>query len=117
MGFNTFRLLHSLLTEQLDTTTQILIGNKSDLQDSEREVTRARGAALALTYGIPFMETSAVADSNVKQAFETIALDVVARLEAEKAALKPSTAGHVEDPSIRVGSQFKGKAKKKSGCF
>jgi len=47
----------------------VLIGNKSDLDASERQVTQAEGDAQAEELGIPFVETSALSGSNVEAAF------------------------------------------------
>ncbi len=63
---------------------QILIGNKSDLKPSEREVSQANGAALAKEFGIPFIETSAIKDLNVQSAFEKVSLDVVAAFPRDR---------------------------------
>jgi len=71
---------------------------------------------MAKEFGIPFLETSAVADRNVKQAFERVSLDVVARLEAERSAARTDAAPAGGDPGIRIGSNFRVAEKKKSGC-
>jgi hypothetical protein len=51
----------------LPTTSQILVGNKSDMADERRAVPYARGKALADEYGIAFFETSAKDNSNVEE--------------------------------------------------
>ena len=40
-----------------ENVNKILIGNKCDVDEAEREVTNAEGAALAAEYGISFFET------------------------------------------------------------
>eukprot|EP00761_Pharyngomonas_kirbyi_P001761 gb/GECH01001765.1/.p1 GENE.gb/GECH01001765.1/~~gb/GECH01001765.1/.p1 ORF type:complete len:195 (+),score=49.69 gb/GECH01001765.1/:1-585(+) len=46
----------------------VIVGNKSDLQES-RQISWERGQETAQTYQAPFMETSALNDSNVEEAF------------------------------------------------
>lgn len=53
----------------------ILVGNKSDLKDA-REVTTGEGKALAEAHGLFFIETSALASSNVAAAFETVVREI-----------------------------------------
>lgn len=53
----------------------ILVGNKSDLNDA-REVTTSEGKALAESQGLFFIETSALASSNVAAAFETVVREI-----------------------------------------
>lgn len=45
------------------------------------QVSRERGEALAIEYGIKFMETSAKASINVEEAFYTLARDIKAKTE------------------------------------
>ena len=51
---------------------KILIGNKSDLEES-REVTKEEGQAFAKANNMQFMETSAKMNTNVSEAFEALA--------------------------------------------
>lgn len=46
----------------------LLVGNKCDL-DSERQVKKERAWELAQEYGLAFIETSALEDHNVFEAF------------------------------------------------
>jgi len=62
------------------SVNKILVGNKSDM--SERVITTERGAALAKDFGVKFFETSAKLNTNVSDAFVTIARDVVHRVLA-----------------------------------
>jgi len=53
-------------------TPMVLLGNKVDLEE-DREVTKAEGAQLAKSWGVPFFETSAKARINVEEAiFELV---------------------------------------------
>ncbi len=47
----------------------ILVGNKCDLNDQERQVSYQEGLALAEKLKIPFMETSALNGTNVESSF------------------------------------------------
>lgn len=57
-------------TEQfaLEGVNMLLVGNKCDMLD-KRAVDKERGQALADEYGIRFMETSAMSNINVDEAF------------------------------------------------
>ncbi|OQS03284.1 Rab8 family GTPase [Thraustotheca clavata] len=59
---------------------KILIGNKCDVDPSERVVTKQQGEELAAEYGVQFFETSAKSNLNVEEAFRSIAVDVQKRL-------------------------------------
>ncbi|KDO26207.1 hypothetical protein SPRG_08569 [Saprolegnia parasitica CBS 223.65] len=59
---------------------KILIGNKCDVDPSERVVTTQQGEELAAEYGVQFFETSAKSNLNVEEAFRSIAVDVQKRL-------------------------------------
>ena len=62
---------------------KILIGNKCDVDDSARAVSKSEGDALAREYGMNFFECSAKKDIGVSDAFSNIASQVVARLSKE----------------------------------
>ena len=49
--------------------TIMLVGNKNDKEEAEREVTEVDGRAFAKNNKVMFMETSAKTDSNVSGAF------------------------------------------------
>jgi small GTP-binding protein len=59
--------------EHLET---ILIGNKCDLQESDREVTTVEGELLAKELKIPFVETSALSGYNVEAAFVSMTSNI-----------------------------------------
>jgi Ras-related protein Rab-8A len=85
---------------------KILIGNKCDMND-QRVVSAAEGQALAKEYNIHFFETSAKQDTNVEQAFLTIATDVKNRMIVDGAGGAPATGGH----KIVAGNQQEAKGK------
>ena len=61
------------------SVTKILVGNKCDASDDEREVTYAEGEQLAKEFKIPFMETSAKNNVNVEAGFVELARQFRAR--------------------------------------
>ena len=52
---------------------QILVGNKCDCDEDDREVSYEEGKKLADSFGIPFFETSAKKNTNVSDCFKAIA--------------------------------------------
>ncbi|XP_019849033.1 PREDICTED: ras-related protein Rab-10-like [Amphimedon queenslandica] len=54
---------------------RLLVGNKVDLE-SQRVVPKEKGEQLAKERSISFLETSAVTDTNIDKAFETIIRDL-----------------------------------------
>ncbi|CAM9373271.1 unnamed protein product, partial [Sphacelaria rigidula] len=65
-------------------TVMLLVGNKSDVPISDRQVGIQTGQDAATEFGIPFMEVSAKSGVNVKDAFMSVARSAVAdRLSRE----------------------------------
>lgn len=56
-------------TNAAEDVNRILVGNKADMDESKRQVSFARGQALADEYGLKFFETSAKSGLNVEAAF------------------------------------------------
>ena len=48
---------------------KIIVGNKVDCNQSDRQVTTAEGEQLAKKYGVPFIETSALDNLNIAETF------------------------------------------------
>ncbi|KAH0448646.1 hypothetical protein IEQ34_022446 [Dendrobium chrysotoxum] len=69
------RWLNELHTYSDMNVVTILVGNKTDLKDA-REVSTEDGKALAEAHGLFFMETSALDNSNVTAAFQTIVKEI-----------------------------------------
>jgi len=66
----------------------ILVGNKSDLGPSKREVESDEGEAKALSWDCPFLETSAKEGDNVDKAFEELTKLCLTYREKEKSVGK-----------------------------
>lgn len=81
---------------------KVLVANKCDLQD-ERTVSKDRGESLAESLGISYVEVSALSNSNVEEAFMTLAKDILERVlrfgTDESAAL-----GNEKEPLEEKGS-------------
>lgn len=60
----------------------ILVGNKIDLPDHERQVTTQEGELYARELNIPFLETSALSGSNVESVFVTMTRDIKKLVDA-----------------------------------
>lgn len=54
----------------------ILVGNKNDISDAERQVSYSEGEELGRSLGIPFIETSALNGNNVEGAFVCMTLGI-----------------------------------------
>lgn len=92
-----------------ENVNRVLIGNKSDVDDTDRKVTYNQGKQLANEYGIKFFETSAKLNSNVDDAFMSIASDIVDRLKEN-----PDHYGSTGQGAIFVNEASQ--KKEKSGC-
>mmetsp|Transcript_37237 Transcript_37237/g.75992 ORF Transcript_37237/g.75992 Transcript_37237/m.75992 type:complete len:205 (-) Transcript_37237:185-799(-) len=89
-----------------ENVNKLLIANKCDYPEADREVTRAQGEELAKKYGMKFIETSAKTGQGVEEAFQMIAGDVMKRLMQN---------GQFDDPN--TGVKLKDSKKpKKGGC-
>ncbi|XP_013714836.1 ras-related protein RABE1c isoform X5 [Brassica napus] len=74
-----------------DNVNKILVGNKADMDESNRAVPKAKGQALADEYGIKFFETSTKTNLNVEEVFFSIAKDIKQRLSDTDSRAEPST--------------------------
>eukprot|EP00216_Chloropicon_sp_CCMP2111_P004391 CAMPEP_0198239124 /NCGR_PEP_ID=MMETSP1446-20131203/4634_1 /TAXON_ID=1461542 ORGANISM="Unidentified sp, Strain CCMP2111" /NCGR_SAMPLE_ID=MMETSP1446 /ASSEMBLY_ACC=CAM_ASM_001112 /LENGTH=192 /DNA_ID=CAMNT_0043921675 /DNA_START=599 /DNA_END=1174 /DNA_ORIENTATION=+ len=69
---------------------KIIIGNKSDAEDS-RVVSTSMGKALAEEFGVPFFETSAKSGNCVEEAFLHIARNIIGKLPSKSAGAPTSS--------------------------
>ncbi|KAI8350859.1 putative rab-2,4,14 [Blakeslea trispora] len=92
-------------------TTIVLVGNKSDLDDRQRQVTYEEGEAFARENGIPlFIETSAKSAENVEHVFAQTAENVYEKIQT--GVFSPN-----ETSGIRLGHTHSALAEEtQSGC-
>lgn len=84
-------LVHANPTNQA-TFPFVVLGNKSDLGSSRRQVSQQKAKAWCASKGdIPYFETSAKEASNVEQAFHTIAKTALAREAQQKPVFIPDS--------------------------
>lgn len=97
---------------------KVLVGNKCDSDPGKIQVSEAEGQALADQYGIKFFLTSAKNDIGVTPAFESVARDVMTRINTAKKIEpgKPGTGapGGPAPAPIQVTGQERGLSN--SGC-
>ena len=60
---------------------KVLVANKSDMPESEKKVSSARGKELADKHGLSFFETSAKSGHNVNETFQHIATSIITQLQ------------------------------------
>jgi len=78
-SFNNVRYWMENINEHANPQTQrVLVGNKVDFKGKRIET--ARGQALAAEYGMRFFETSAKDGTNVSEAINSVARDVVLKM-------------------------------------
>lgn len=75
-----------------ETMTKIIVGNKCDCKDSERQVTLSEATKFANSCGIELIETSAKENINIHELFEKVALQIKEKLlkEGDEEGNKPS---------------------------
>ena len=90
----------SVLRVKVDERTPlILVGNKSDLQES-REVSQAEAESMASTWGVPYVETSAKTKLNV----DKIYYDLMTTIQQRKESMAGQTPGQ---PAKKGGKRKK----------
>ena len=94
-----------------DNISRILVGNKCDLE-SQRAVSKEEGQELASHYGVRFIETSALSNQNVEQAFTLMSREVKERV----AHTNPTPGGRGGKPSGPQALKPGRKVEKKPGC-
>ncbi|ANB15335.1 putative GTPase RHB1 [Sugiyamaella lignohabitans] len=59
-----------------DSLPMVIVGNKSDTDESHRQISTQEGQQLAQSLNIPFVETSAKTNSNIDKAFATLIAEI-----------------------------------------
>lgn len=101
----------STIHEYAGEVELMLLGNKCDLPDSERAISREEGEEKAKELGCAFYETSALTGDNVTEAFEGM-VNIIANSEKLK---KKSRNSNIKDSDLRKKAKKKSK-KEKSNC-
>lgn len=97
-------------------SNKVLVGNKCDMDESKRAVPYSKGQALADELGIQFFETSAKSNINVTEVFQSVAKDVMVRLqEAQDQSGGAAAPGSNSVLRVQPSAPSK-KTAKKSGC-
>ena len=79
-----------LRVQDADWVPRILVGNKCDL-DSQRQISVEEGCRLAKKLQIPYLETSALANTNIDELFYTLVRDMTKFYEVPSAPTKKKT--------------------------
>ena len=93
------------------TAARILVGNKIDLPEDEREVTREEAKELADQFGIQYHECSAKANQGLKEMFE----DIFEQSYKAKFISTQDSNDNAPRESVKVTNK-KASEKKKGGC-
>ena len=88
---------------------KLLIGNKCDLED-KRKVTYQEGKDFATSNGMQFIETSAKADTKVKEAFELLTQEII------KASITKDKVMEKREKTVHLSSNTSDLNVKKKGC-
>eukprot|EP00884_Botryococcus_braunii_P006382 jgi/Botrbrau1/15745/Bobra.4_1s0113.1 len=114
-SFNNIRnWMRNIEQHASDTVNKVLVGNKSDMDESKRAVPYSKGQALADEFGIQFFETSAKNNVNVDEVFQSIAKDVMLRLKEQQDGGGPAVSG--APGGVRVTPAARKPAGKASTC-
>ena len=87
---------------------KLLIGNKCDLEE-KRKVTFQEGKDFATSNGMQFIETSAKADTKVKEAFELLTQEIIkASLTKDKVMERKEKTVHLSSGGADLSTKPKG---------
>ncbi|KAF0988977.1 hypothetical protein HZS_6773 [Henneguya salminicola] len=98
--------LHGISEAVTKEYSSILIGNKLDLADNHRTISTYKGDQLAKKYNMKYIETSALTDTNVEEAFVCLAKIIHAKRANPKAVEKPSIDKVHLNGKIRLNSSL-----------
>ena len=80
---NVTKWINDLKEECPDNCSIVLIGNKTDVKNSERKVSEKEGKLLAEKYNCNFIETSVKNNVNVEKAFQLITKDILTKVNSK----------------------------------
>lgn len=81
--------LKQINQRNVDEVSKVIVGNKVDCGEEERQVSKKEGEELAAKYGISHFETSAKENINILEVFKKLAESMRGRLkEGDKAENK-----------------------------
>ena len=87
---------------------KLLIGNKCDLEE-KRKVSYQEGKDFATSNGMQFIETSAKADTKVKEAFELLTQEIIkASITKDKGKEKKEKTVHLSSGAADLNTKPKG---------
>lgn len=90
VSFNNIRnWMKNIQVNAQSNVNKILVGNKCDQDETKRAVPYSKGQELAREFGVTFFETSAKENINVDKVFQSIAKDVLLRLQGEQMSVAP----------------------------
>ena len=90
--------------------TLLLIGNKKDLVD-KRDVTKEEGEEKAKSFGLAFLETSALTGENIDKVFDYMLKEVYNKITIEK-----KNSGEIDYINIGNNIEINEQTEKKSTC-
>lgn len=104
------RWLREARTNCSKSMIMVLLGNKSDVKDSDREISYEEGAEFAKNEGMIFMETSAKSSENVDVVFYQTSQDICNLIKSGKIDIKDENSG------IKFGKLQPGNRLNSSSC-
>ena len=90
--------------------TLLLIGNKKDLED-KRDVSKEEGEEKAKSFGLAFLETSALTGENIDKVFDYMLKEVYNKITIEK-----KNSGEIDYINIGNNIEINEQSEKKSTC-
>ena len=92
------------INENLNNVSLVLFGNKCDIEETKWEVSKDEVLQFAKIKNLPYFETSAKTNINIKEGFENVVNSAYEKLEGNK---------DKDNKNIQLNNK---KSEKKSGC-
>ena len=92
---NITKWLRNIADHASEDVLRILLGNKADMEE-KRMISTARGQEVAQQNGIKFYETSAKNNTNIEEAFITLATDILDRVPKESPKVNGPSSSNVK---------------------